>query len=606
MDVSKTLASILFITILAMPAVGNSTECATSKCYIDAYKSIEPSELPVLTRVNEIYRKLTRTIGSQQASRSKLLVIDSDGYPWAVALSDNSVVITKGAIERMYRENDLELGDARTAFVLGHELSHLGTEDLFHHRAFISNRQFQRSNRLWPQPRPDEELRADLRGYTFATIAGYRTDRLIGSGSDFFRQWLVQFGDAGGDNGSHPDNETRRQFLQRGFETILQDVPYYRFAVALAHFGHYEDAQQLLEDYLNRVQTMEAYSNLGYVHLQRARQKMPVEMAYKYWIPTLLEPSSGLELTRERSLFEQELPQQAMDQLLKAEQRLKHAINMDEQQLTSYINLAAVYLYMPDKIHRAYAAIEDARRTRSGKIPAVRSQLESIYQLIRVQDDLDNGDRWANARDTMAKLASKNPVADNLLFNFARMLDNRGRDDTATQYWQQLHDRLSTLPQAYQSQVCFRLQRDDNCTTQQKVNPPWIKAEILNDPEMQSAMQQIQERDIRYPEVKSYLKQHWNANSPPPKTLPGLHARVFINEAGDSLLALDNHIEMMIVRNVSPEFRDLNTLQKNFGTPQVSLPVPGGQLLSFDSGWSALVQNQKVVEIWIAELSHSR
>jgi len=585
MRTSKTLASVLFATILTVPTVSHSTECSTSKCYIDAYKSIASSELPVLARVNEIYRKLTRTIGSQQASRSKLLVIDSDGYPWAVALSDNSVVLTKGAIERMYRENDLELGDARMAFVLGHELSHLATEDLFHHRAFVSNKRLRKN--LWSQPRPEEELRAD-----------------IGNGSDFFRQWLVQFGDADSNNGSHPDNETRRQFLLRGFETILQDVPYYRFAVALAHFGHYEDAQQLLQDYLNRVQTVEAYSNLGYVHLQRARQKMPVEMAYKYWIPTLLEPSSGLELTRERSLFEQELPQQAMDHLLKAEQRLKHAINMDEQQLTSYINLAAVYLYMPDKIHRAYAAIEDARQTRTGKIPSVRHQLESIYQLIRVQDDADNGDRWSNARDKMEELASKHPVPDNLLFNFARMLDNRGRDDTATQYWQQLHDRLATLPPTYQTQVCFRLQRDNNCTTRENINPPWITDEILNNSDMQSVLQNIQERDIRYPEVKNYLKQYWNIKSPPPKTLPGLQAQVFINDEGNSLLALDNHIEMMIVRNVPPEFRDLTALQKNFGTPQVSLPVPGGQLLSFDSGWSALVQNRKVVEIWIAELAH--
>ena len=589
MDTMKIVKALLSTIILAtLPSIGVGVSCATSTCYVDAYNSVEPAELPVLTRVNDIYRKLSRTIGSQQANRSKLLVIDSDGYPWAVALSDNSVVITKGAVQRMYQEKDLELGDARVAFVLGHELSHLGTEDLFHHRAFLNN-QKHGDTRLWQQPRPEEELRADLRGYTFATIAGYRTDRLINDDADFFRHWLSQIG--GAINTTHPDNETRRQFLQEGFRNILQDVPYYHFAVALAHFGHYEDAQHLLEDYLNRVETTQAYGNLGYVHLQRAREKMPVDLAYKYWIPTLLEPNGGLELTRNRSLFEQEIPQLAMEHLHKAESRLKYAINMDEQQLTSYINLAAVYLYMPNKLHRAYAAIEDARQTSLGRVPAVRDQLESIYQLIRVHDDLDSGDRWPMARDKMAELARTPAAPENLLYNFARMLDGRGRDDTANLYWNKLYQQLDRLPQPYQAQVCFRLQKY-SCDTPPEKKSPWVTDAMPLGV------------DIRYPEAKKYLQQNWNESSLPAKSISGLQAQVFLNKHGDSLLALDNHIEMMILRNLPSQYGSIADLQREFGTPLASLPVAGGQLLSFDSGWSALVQDQKVAEIWVTELAN--
>jgi len=587
MAIYKHIKIAVVALILMLPAIAQPIGCATSLCYIDAYNSVDPAELPYLDRVKDIYKKLTRTIGSLQASRSKLLIIDSDGYPWAVALSDNSVVITKGAINLMYLEGDLELGDARVAFVLGHELSHLGTEDLFHHRAFLINQNQPTNLPAWDKSRPDEELRADLRGYTFATIAGYRTDRLLSEDDDFFRDWLTQIGSA--NELTHPTNEKRRQHLKDGFQNILNEVPYYWFAIALAHFGHYEDAQYLLEDHLNRVETMEAYSNLGYVHLQRAREHMPVDLAYKYWIPTLLEPNSSLELTRERSLFDKEMPPLALEHLQTAERLLKYAINMDEQHLTSYINLAAVYLYMPDKIHRAYSAIEDARRTPLGKVRAVRDQLESIYQLIRIQDDLDSGDRWPKARDTMAMIADNRGAPDNLLFNFARMLDNRGRDDTATQYWQTLNRRLDKLPDAYQKQVCFRLKT--NCSKEQEPDSPWIKETIPL------------RKDIRYPVVQNYLTQSWSANSPPAKTLPGLKAQVFKNDQDDSLLTLDNHIEMMILRNVPAQYKSLANLQKTFGTPQVSLPVAGGQLLSFNSGWSALVKNKQVVEVWIADLS---
>jgi len=160
MHLARLFNLTILTLLLTLPPVTHGIECATSKCYIDAYKSVDPTELPVIERVQEIYRNLSKTIGSQKANRSKLLVIDSDGYPWAVALSDNSVVLTKGAIDLMYQEQDMALGDARVAFVLGHELSHLDTEDLFHHRAFLANTN-PTNKRFDPLiPRPEEENRA--------------------------------------------------------------------------------------------------------------------------------------------------------------------------------------------------------------------------------------------------------------------------------------------------------------------------------------------------------------------------------------------------------------------------------------------------------------
>ena len=296
-----------------------------------------------------------------------------------------------------------------------------------------------------------------------------------------------------------------------------------------------------------------------------------------------------MKVVRARSLFEQRMPQEAMVHLKKAEQRLKHAINMDDQQLTSYINLAAVYLYMPGKIHRAYAAIEDALQTPLGKSSAVVSQLESIYQLIRINDNVDEADRWPDAQDVMVELSREKTAPDNLLFNFARMLDDRGGGDTAIQYWQRLYQRLDRLPLAYQLQVCFRLQKN-SCSEQSQGDTPWVASDIPLG------------MDIRYPEIQSYLKKNWNAGSPSTKKLVGLEAQIFLNNRGDSLLVLDNHIEMMIARNVFPEYRSLASLQNEFGAPLVSLPVAGGQLHSFSSGLSALVQNGKVVELWVAEL----
>jgi len=263
------------------------------------------------------------------------------------------------------------------------------------------------------------------------------------------------------------------------------------------------------------------------------------------------------------------------------------AANMNPDNLTSHINLAAVYLYMPDRVHKAYAAIEDARRTTLGKFPQVQSQLESIYQLIRVQDNLDGGDRWPKARDTLTAIASSENAPNNLLYNLARMLDKRGRDDTALEYWKRLYNKLDALPLAYQKQVCFRLKKE--CT--EKIDQAvWITEDLPLG------------KDIRFPDVTRYLKDNWGTGSIPPKDLPGLNAQVFYNAAGDTLLALDNHIEMMIRRDVPAKYSDVSALIRDFGEPNVYLPVLDGQLLSFEAGWSAFVKDHIVTELWITKL----
>jgi len=45
MAILKIVATFLLAIIFMHPSIGLGSECATSKCYIDAYKSVEPSEL---------------------------------------------------------------------------------------------------------------------------------------------------------------------------------------------------------------------------------------------------------------------------------------------------------------------------------------------------------------------------------------------------------------------------------------------------------------------------------------------------------------------------------------------------------------------------------
>lgn len=591
---TKVVATLCLLLLACTPILAAS--CSTSKCYTDAYNSVDSTAFPLVNRVDGIFNKLRSTVGLKKTNRAKLLVIDASGYPWAVALSDNTIVLTTGAIRKMYQGNDYALADARIAFVLGHELSHLVTDDLFHHRAFAATRVPEGDSADWQRSSPADENRADFNGYLFATISGYETQQLLRKKNNFFNSWLNQLGVVEGN--SHPDMTKRADFIRARFSTLQAEIPYYKFAVMLAHFGHYKDAQLLFEDYLNNVETQQAYSNLGYVYLQRAREEMPDSLSYKYWIPTLLEPGSGLETNRSRSLFQRSIPVAAINLLEMAETKLKLAVEMNSDDLASHINLAATYLFLPNKIHHAYAAIRDARNTPLGKNPSVAIQLESIYQLIRAADDDDNGDRWPKARDKLAEIARQDDAPENLLYNLSRMLDSRGRSGAATRYWKLLYQKLPKLPRIYQIQVCLRLGLDscnESITAKNTV--------MQFAPEMATGKVPIGQ-DIRYPAARKYLEKHWSNHVAPRKELEDLNAVVYSNSGGDKLMVLDHYIEML-VKNVPDDtyFASIENLVDTFGPPQASLPTSGGFILSYGSDWSALVEDSRVTEIWLSGLS---
>jgi len=150
------------------------------------------------------------------------------------------------------------------------------------------------------------------------------------------------------------------------------------------------------------------------------------------------------------------------------------------------------------------------------------------------------------------------------------------------------------LPVVYQNQVCYRLRTDACELSRFNTRSPWYDTEIPLG------------KDIRYPEIQEYLKEHWSAEQLPLKELPDLKAQVFTNSQGDSLLALDNHLEMMIKRDIPPSIRNLSDLLLRFGTPQAALPISNGQLLSYSSGWSVRVTDDRVSEIWISELTNAQ
>jgi len=49
-----------------------------------------------------------------------------------LALKDGTILLSQKGMEICYQAEDKNIGDARVAFVLGHEMAHLGNDDFWH------------------------------------------------------------------------------------------------------------------------------------------------------------------------------------------------------------------------------------------------------------------------------------------------------------------------------------------------------------------------------------------------------------------------------------------------------------------------------------------
>jgi len=539
-----------------------------------------------VVRVQKIFNKLRATVGTKETITAELLIIDSDGKPWASSLSDQTVVLTAGAINIFYSEGDTELGDTRAAFVLGHELAHLNTQDFFHVKAFNGEKNYYKNSDSLNQ-----EMRADLNGFSYASIAGYNTPRLLSGRDDFFKYWAEQLPLIEGLK--HPSTQQRSKNLELAFSGILKEIPFYRLGVVLAQAGRYKDAKNILTDYLKNggAKTKELYINLGYTHLQLAREKMSDEQAYKYWIPTLLE-FDAQEVTR--GMFGGAVGKEALEHLNKAEEYLKVALDMDENDYVTLVNLTATYLYKPSSVHKAYAAIKSAIDLNI-ESENLKMQLLSIYHLVRLADDFDGGDRWTAAKNWYEDKINNYSVGDNIVYNMARMLDDRGRDDTAERYWKVLQERRETLPSVYRERTCVRMGIDEKaCNKNIKKNAakPWPARNIP------IAV------DIRERQAKKCLKNHWTPEVLV-RNVGDTSIRIYTDQYANEAIVIDNYVEVYLKRDISlnSEFGTIDRITNQFGDYLSSQPTGiAGQALYKFKGASALVTNGYVKELWITAL----
>lgn len=539
-------------------------------------------------RATEIFAELASISGRDFYGTE--LVIVSDQKPWAQALEDRHVVLSDGAVAFIYSMPNRQLSDAWMAFVLGHELAHLSNADLWHR-----TQQTRRSVASDPALNPvyeglfengmdvkqvrEKELKADLDGFFYATLAGYNTTLLfepVKDGKTLLELWPNNTAS----EATHRNADVRMQFLREEFVALNKDVAFFESGLKLAHFGRYKDALLMFRKFQVQYPSPAVMSNLAYIYIQLARKNMPSHLAYRYWFPTLLEMDSGLPSYALPRTYGDRLSPIAIKYLEEAVFLLTRTPRL-EKRLPEYLNLMVAHWYLGE-IAMTRAVVTEALR----HFPR-NEQLIAMGALAVLHEGSPEVSTLSKSKAVLESLIANGNTEKNIRFNLARILSDRKRHGDAKKHWAYLVAHADSVASPYLAVACFELNGDKDC--------------VGNRTPLSTIQTLVRiGSDIGEGQTKKYLA-NWVHQG---VEIKGELFDIYQHESGDSLLAIDNLVE--IYTSKTPPWQTRGRLLAVAGLPDNITPVIGGSLWSYTDAWSALVNNDVVKELWVSRPLRSK
>jgi tetratricopeptide (TPR) repeat protein len=559
--------------------------------YIDVFGEVSAEDDPKVRRAHQVFEQVRNVAEDPIGFTPALKVINSDKQPWALALPDGYVILSRGALDICYNSGGEEQGDARLAFVLGHELAHLVSRDFWHRNVFLSlsgtsqNDDFgsikdivaggffddtvevQAAN---SKTTKRKELHADDAGFLYASLAGYQMTLIFDQekGKGFLNDWVRQTRTL--NDKTHLGPEERTSFLKKRFSTITAKVAFFKAGVQLAQFGRFRDAQYLFEAFAQSFPSHEVSINLGYVHLQQALQFIPEERRYQFWLPVQLFDSPELFMAT-RGL-KSGLPPNAVRHFREAEKYFEKAANARRDDIPSRINLASVYFQLGE-FYKARASVEEARALDESNVDAL------VLRALILNEQEKDIDMWPVATRLLRKLADKGSLS--ARYNLVRLYRKRGRDADAKSEWLTLRTQFEDVPQVYRESTCVALGENSGCV--QSATKTSLYPNVFSDQNLLD--------NFKSPERLG--KSSWETD-----TLQAgpLFVERFNSSSGDEILLIDGRPLLLTDHLEKP----ISTTQMLAccGKSGERLQLSQRSMWKYGSSWTAVVEGGLVTELW--------
>lgn len=463
---------VLALNLMVASSHANAASLSTDD-YINTLGQITAVQDTNVLRAQAVFRRLTQVTDRISGSHIRLVVVDSDTRPWAIAVPDGGIILSKGALAFCYKD-DPDMGDTRLAFVLGHELSHLTAGDFWH-----QNVQLEFANR--PDDKDvdriretlaraagvssdadvndflvrlrERELVADDSGFLIAAIAGYDVSLLVEDApANFLHQWIEETGSYS--EISHFSASERTAFLRQRLLRLRGRSLLFDVAVRLGFSGFTSEAIRLLHEFEQDFPSKQVFNNLGYFYLNSAIEAMPESIGTKWWFPVIATMDVPIGI-QSRSIGG--IGERATNYLEKARRYLQLAVQADANYITALLNLASTEYFLNNP-HAARAHIENVLKLEPDNLDATGIQAPLLVAQ-NPQVDMSQP-----ALSLLESIVQGDQADASALFNYARLLDQTGDLAAAEAVWMRLATGHSGLPGVFDKVVCERLQRPIGCS----------------------------------------------------------------------------------------------------------------------------------------------
>lgn len=393
-----------------------------------------------------IFERVAAAADKSANRQPRLVLLDADADPWALALPDGSILLTRGALVRTLQSAPLERGEARLAFLLGHELSHLAKDDFWRVSAFAPAPRAADAGRATagsdlPATTDDDrrkaELAADRAGLFYALSAGYPL-ALLEEPEAFFVDWARFTGIRA--DAAHPAPKARAAFLRKELDELDHDLDYFRFGARLLTLGRYEDALLLLERFRDDFPSREVLTDIGLAHHQLALRELARcdgQVAMRFALPIEADPVTLAERSRLRGAPDPADLCRASptfrEHARAARDALELATERDPRYLPARVDLIATHL-LSGRNAEAIVVADEALKLDAGSSDLLIGRALGVY-LFGLESRLETTDTALGLLEQAIARAPRSAVA---LYDRARILDERGRTAAARDAWRAL------------------------------------------------------------------------------------------------------------------------------------------------------------------------
>jgi len=362
------------VTFAADATSGAFTDRGRKEFWINRYGITKEDRYTV--RAHAVFKRVLAAADRRAGIEPALYIVDYDKTPWAQALADGSIILSRKGLQFCYSRQAPGDGDSRMAFVIGHELAHQFNGDFWHYkflrtaedsddniRAFQDIKELAKSTDMLLA----KELQADQYGIIFSTLAGYDSDMIIAGDRNFFLDWAEKETPSGRltENLRSLSGKRARAVSMR-LQEVAERIVLFDMGVISYHLGRFDESLMLFKRFASFFPGREVYTNIGTIYLHMAYNKFRTARSPESF-PFAL--SFGIEKrTRAESIniaskgFTEAGYREYNDLLHIATDNLKKAIEYDPFYHEAKNNLGCAYI-IENKYYDAVSVLEEALKS---------------------------------------------------------------------------------------------------------------------------------------------------------------------------------------------------------------------------------------------------